>query len=67
MFDTKRPDIRQFIIHLNNARPDEHKFLLGFKEKDEHAPLMVRPEEMNYVNEEIKKYYGTLDSREESN
>ena len=67
MFDTKRPDLRQFIIHLNNGRPDEHKFLLDFKADDEHAPLMVRPEAAGYVNDEIKSYYGTLDSREESN
>jgi hypothetical protein len=51
-------------LHLDEKLPGEEKFVVSFKRKsDETAGLLVKQEYLPDIEERVKKFYRTLDPR----
>mgnify|MGYP001182584367 FL=1 len=56
---TCKPDVRSYILHLNDQQPPEQKFILSYK-KENSEQLLVKRDKVNYIKTQVRDYFDTL-------
>ena len=56
---TCKPDVRSYILHLNEQQPAESKFILPYK-KGNSDQILVKRELVNFIKTQVRDYFDTL-------
>ena len=56
---TCKPDVRSYILHLNDQQPPEKKFILPSK-KSNSEQLLVKRDKVTFIKAQVRDYFDTL-------
>ena len=59
---TCKPDVRAYILHLNDQQADQHKFLLSSEKgaSGKSDSLLVKRKSVTYIKKQVRDYFDSL-------